>query len=607
MRTRFLSVAATAVALLSGAASAGTYRLVVDETTVNYTGRERPAMSINGSIPAPALRWKEGEEVTIEVTNKLDEDTSIHWHGIILPNDQDGVPGMTFAGIKPGETFTYRFKVQQSGTYWYHSHSGMQEAIGMYGPIIIEPAKPEYYAYDREYTVMFSDWHDQSPHRILANLKKYPGYYNYNKRTLGDFFRDLGKAEDKRAVLQDRLDWAQMRMDPTDLADVTGFTFLTNGKTPEQNWTGIFRPGEKVRLRLINGSAMSYYDFRIPGLKMTVVQADGQDVEPVVVDELRIAVAETYDVIVEPEDRAYTLFAEAFDRSGYARGTLAPREGMSAEIPPLREPPLLTMADMGMDHGEHGGGHGSMHGGETSSDHGNHGDHEPGEHQGGAHGMAHSDMGSDHHGQMAHGDHAPMHHGNNGQSGHGGMNHGAPASGSSHGHSMHRDHHAPQPRELPPAPDAPTWPGHGNSTPSVGRSLTYADLRAAYDKPEHREPDREIVIRLTGNMERFIWSINEKKFSEAPPIQLELGERVRFKFVNETMMNHPMHLHGMWMEPVNGQDEKSPRKHVVNIPPGQTYSVDVNVDAPGDWAFHCHLMYHMDAGMFRMVTVAEAK
>ena len=573
MRIRTLGPLAMAAALYGGIASAGTYELVVDETTVNITGKPRPAMAINGSIPAPTLRWREGEEVTIKVTNKLDEDTSIHWHGIILPNDQDGVPGMTFAGIKPGETFSYRFTVNQSGTYWYHSHSGMQEAIGMYGPLIIEPAEPEDYAYDRDYTLMFSDWLDENPHRVMANLKTYPGYYNFNRRTLIDLFRDLDQAEDKGAVIQDRLAWAQMRMDPTDLADVSGFTFLTNGKTPEQNWTATFEPGEKVRLRLINGSAMSYYDFRIPGLKMTVVQADGQDVEPVVVDELRVAVAETYDVIVEPDDRAYTLFAEAYDRSGYARGTLAPRQGMSAEIPQLRKRPLLTMADMG--HGEH-----AEHGtpaADTDAGHAEHGAARPG-------------SAGDH---MSHGsdEHAGMDHGN--------MDHGA-----MHGGAMDHGSHA-RPESAAEVP--PGHPGHGASSPPVGRTLTYADLRAAYPKPEFREPDREVVIRLTGNMERFLWTINDKKFSEAPPVQLELGERVRFKFVNETMMNHPMHLHGMWMEPVNGQGEKSPRKHVVNIPPGQTSHVDVNVDAPGNWAFHCHLMYHMDAGMFRMVTVAEAK
>src|SRR5690625_4090737 len=274
MKIRYLGLMAAAAIFASGVATADTYNLVVDKTTVNFTGKERTGLAINGSIPAPALRWKEGEEVTINVTNKLDQDTSIHWHGILLPNDQDGVPGMTFAGIKPGETYTYQFKVQQSGTYWYHSHSGMQEAVGMYGPLIIEPAQPEPYQYDREYTVMFSDWLDENPRQVMGNLKKYSGYYNYNKRTVGDFFRDLRQAKDKGAVIQDRLDWAHMRMDATDLADVTGFTFLTNGQTPEQNWTGVFEPGEKVRLRLINGSAMSYYDFRIPGLKMTVVQAD---------------------------------------------------------------------------------------------------------------------------------------------------------------------------------------------------------------------------------------------------------------------------------------------------------------------------------------------
>jgi CopA family copper-resistance protein len=590
MKTRYLGLVAAAAVLTGGVATAGTYNLVIDKTTVNITGNERPAMLINGSLPAPTLRWREGEEVTINVTNKLKEDTSVHWHGIILPNDQDGVPGITFAGIKPGETFTYRFTLKQAGTYWYHSHSGMQEALGAYGPLIIEPAQPEAYQYDREYTVMFSDWLDENPHRVMGNLKKSPGYYNYNKRTVVDLLRDLDNAkgaEGKQDVVNDRLAWAKMRMDPTDLADISGFTFLTNGKTPAQNWTGVFKPGEKVRLRLINGSAMSYYDFRIPGLKMTVVQADGQNVEPVVVDEIRLPVAETYDVIVEPEDRAYTLFAESFDRTGYARGTLAPREGMSAEVPELRERPLLTMADMDMGHGGHGGmndhaamGHGAKAGEAENAPADGHSGH--GDLTGGAKAGAQSEHASP-------GSHGGMHHG---------QGHMAEPGTDHEGHAATRGDEVQI---------LPTRPGFGASGPEVGRSLTYADLRAAYPKPEFREPDREVLIRLTGNMERFIWSINDKKFSEAKPIELKLGERVRFKFVNETMMNHPMHLHGMWMEPVNGQGAQSPRKHVVNIPPGQTYYVDVNVDAAGNWAFHCHLMYHMDAGMFRMVTVAEAR
>jgi CopA family copper-resistance protein len=595
MKLRYLGVLCLATSTFGGAASAATYDLVVEKASVNITGKQRPAMLINGSLPAPTLRWREGEEVTINVTNKLDQDTSVHWHGIILPNDQDGVPGMTFKGIRPGETFTYRFTVVQSGTYWYHSHSGMQEALGAYGPLIIEPAQPESYRYDREYTVLFSDWLDENPHRVMANLKKNPGHYNYNKRTVVDLLRDLDSSDSKGEVIKDRLAWARMRMDPTDLADVSGFTFLTNGRTPEQNWTGVFKRGEKVRLRLINGSAMSYYDFRIPGLRLTVVQADGQDVEPVVVDELRIAVGETYDVIVEPDARAYTLFAEAFDRSGYARGTLAPREGMAAEVPKLRERPLLTMADMG--HGEHGAaehdhaaGHGlpaseptaeddlageAGHPGHSAGGHGGHANHPTH-----AHAPAQPAIGTrTAHGQPAAAGEQPVHH-----------------------HGAHHAHAAATPAEVPAG-----HPGHGGSSPAVGRSLIYSDLRANYPKPEFREPDREILIRLTGNMERFIWSINDKKFSEAEPIRLKLGERVRFKFVNQTMMNHPMHLHGMWMEPVNGQGAKSPRKHIVNIPPGQTYYVGVNVDAPGDWAFHCHLMYHMDGGMFRKITVAEVR
>lgn len=512
-----------AAAALTGAAPAlsATHHLVIEQVSANFTGRDRPAVAINGQIPGPTLRWREGEEVTIHVTNRLPEDTSVHWHGIVLPNDQDGVPGLTFPGIAPGETFTYRFTPQQAGTYWYHSHSGLQAAAGMYAPLVIEPRKPDGIAAEREHIVLLSDWHDDDPWRIMARLKKYPGYYNRHRRTLADFFRDLRATSDRDAVLQDRLAWARMRMDPTDLADVAGYTFLANGKTPEQNWTGLFTPGERVRLRLINASAMTYFDFRIPGLSMTVVEADGQAVEPVTVDELRLAVAETFDVIVTPENRAYTLFAEAFDRTGYARGTLAPSPGLAAGIPPLRPRPLLTMADMG--HGEDG--------------------------------------------------------------------HGA--------------HEQPNPA-VKEAPPAPTRPGHGASAPSVGRSLAYADLRAPEKEVLERTPDREIEVRLGGNMERFIWTINGRAWPDAEPIRLHLGERVRFRFINDDMMNHPMHLHGMWMRPVNGQGSRAPRKHVVNIPPGQEYAVDIDADAPGHWAFHCHLAYHMEAGMFRVVTVSEA-
>jgi len=543
-RAKGLAVAgALALAGFAGGAMAASFDLTIGETQIDVSGRKHPAMAVNGQIPGPVLRFREGEEVTINVTNKLGVDTSIHWHGLLVPYRMDGVPGISFPGIKPGETFTYKFPARQAGTYWYHSHSGLQEQAGVYGPLIIDPAKREPFRYDREYVVMLSDWTDTRPETVLSKLKKRSDYYNSNRRTVGDFFRDASE-KGWGPTVRDRLDWGAMRMTPTDIADVAGYTFLVNGRNPAQNWTGLFKPGERIRLRFINGSAMSYFDVRIPGLKMTVVQADGNNVQPVPVDEFRIAVAETYDVIVRPqEDRAYTVFAEPLDRSGYARGTLAPREGMTAPVPALRPRPLLTMADMGQGHGgmDHDGGKGAA---------------EPGAPAG------HVMPGMDH-GSMGHGGQAAM-----------------PAmSGSASGI----------------APKAANG----------GKVLVYRDLRSMTRYADYRKPDREITLRLTGNMERYFWSINDRKYSEAEPIRLRYGERVRIRFVNETMMSHPMHLHGMWMQLDTGKQAFNPLKHVVNVAPGETLTVDVPVDAMGEWAFHCHLLYHMATGMFRKVIVGE--
>lgn len=534
-------------ALVSAPAAADTYVLAIDETTFNATGRDRPALAVNGSIPAPLLRFKEGEDVVIHVTNNLDDqDASIHWHGFILPYTQDGVPGISFDGIKPGETFTYRFKVVQNGTYWYHSHSGLQEQAGVYGPIIIEPKGRDPVRYDREHVVMFSDWTDERPEAVLAHLKKQSDYYNRGKRTVFDFFEDV-RAEGWRAAFADRLMWGAMRMDPTDLSDVSGYTFLINGKNSAANWTGLFSPGERVRLRFINGSAMTYFDVRIPGLEMTIVAADGQNVRPVTVDELRIAVAETYDVIVTPaDDRAYTIFAESLDRTGYVRGTLATRPGIVAAVPQIRPRQLLTMADMGnMD--DHGQMSTMSHGPTMKMD-----DMDTHEH---------SDM---NHGAMGHED--------------------VPTEGSGHTMSheaMSQDEHT------------------GGSGPRVFR---YEDLKSLIPYPQ-KPPTREIELSLTGNMERFIWSINGKKYSDSEPIRLAFNERVRVAFVNTTMMNHPMHLHGHWMELDAGGGAFKPRKHVINVRPGQTVYFDLTADALGEWAFHCHLLYHMATGMFRKVVI----
>ena len=627
---RGAAIAASAfLSLFASTAFAGTYELVIAEGTVNVTGQERPGTLINNQIPGPLLRFKEGEEVTIRVTNKLDETSSIHWHGLLLQSSQDGVPGVSdgFQGIPAGETFTYRFPIKQAGTYWYHSHSGGQEQTGMYAPIVIDPVKPEPFRYDREYVVMLSDWTDENPKEIIRNLKVSPGYYNYNKRTLVDLFRDLGAAasgEDRGRIWSDRLAWGAMRMDPTDIADVTGYTFLVNGKTPDQNWTALYKPRERVRLRFINGSAMSYFDIRIPGLKMTVVQADGNNVLPVPVDEFRIAVAETYDVIVQPkDDKPYTIVAESMDRTGFARGTLATRDGMAGKLPPHRPRPLLTMADMGSSFGPTGLDRGTIepesdrpgHVVPMEMDHGgmagmNHGDSKSKEVKSGpgqnAPRMDHSkvsdlpDTSSSSGRSASKGmDHSAMGHGSKPETtspGGEGMNHAAMGHGMSPGRSAVAGGHGM---------NTPDPIANDTGAPDGVKVLSYRDLKAFNSPFDMREPDRVIEIRLTGNMERFFWSINGRKFSEADPIVLRYGERVRFRFINETMMNHPMHLHGMWMLPRVGNGARDPLKHVINIKPGTTLDADIPVDAEGGWAFHCHLLYHMETGMMRKVLVTR--
>jgi len=602
LKNCFLALAVL-VAAIPFAAKAGTYDLTIAETTVNIVGAEQRALSINGGIPGPVLRFKEGEDLVINVTNKLDEDTSIHWHGLILPYDQDGVPGISYPGIKAKSTFTYRFPAQQSGTYWYHSHSGLQEQVGVYGAIIIEPKKRDPFRYDREYVVVLSDWHKDAPESILGNLKKQSDYYNYQQRTVPGFFEDVEKMGFD-AALADRMDWGDMRMTPTDIADVSGYTFLVNGKNPKQNWTGLFKAGERVRLRFINAAAMTYFDVRIPGLKMTVVQADGNNVRPVPVDEFRIAVAETYDVIVRPkENKAFTVFAESMARTGYARGTLAPEMGMKAAVPETRKPQLLSMADMDMSNMDMGGmDHSKMDMGKKEMP------------QMAMPKMDHSKMAMpkmDHskmampkmdHSKMAMPkmDHSKMDMGKKEmpQMAMPKMDHSKMA-------MPKMDHSKMAMPAMSKKPDPFYAVGSGlmPSAADGGKMLSYADLKAFKPLYKPRKAGREIVIRLTGNMERYIWSINGKKYSDADPIRLKLGERVRFKFINETMMTHPMHLHGMWQILDNGSAKYNPAKHTLSIAPGTTVEADVEVDNPGQWAFHCHLMYHMATGMFRKVIV----
>ncbi len=551
------------------------FDLTIGESPVNFTGKARRATTINGTLPAPTLHWREGDEITLRVRNTLRETSSIHWHGILLPANMDGVPGLSFRGIAPGETFTYRFKAVQSGTYWYHSHSGFQEQTGLYGAIVITPREPEPVQVDREHVIVLSDWSDEDPRHVFATLKKMSDYYNFDQQTLGDFLRD-SRRQGLAATLEDRAMWGRMRMMATDLADVSAYTYtyLVNGRTPAGNWTGLFRRGEKLRLRVINAAAMSFFDVRIPGLKMTVVAADGQNVHPVTVDEFRIGVAETYDVIVEPDqDEPYTIFAQSADRTGYARATLAPRAGLSAAVPPLDPRPLLTMADMG--HGGHGA-HGAM-------------DH--GQHQAGA---AHDGMGrcTPEHAAMGHCDLPQDHH----------MGHG--------GHGMAAMLAHPASERGNPGVDMQTMsPSHRLDDPGIGlrnngrRVLSYADLSSLFPDPDGREPGREIELHLTGHMERYIWSFDGIRFADAEPLRLTYGERLRITLVNDTMMEHPIHLHGVWSDLEQADGRFGVRKHTVNMPPGTRRSYRVSADALGRWAYHCHLMFHMEAGMFREVRI----
>ena len=551
-------------------------KLTIGHAEVMIDGKMSHAVTINGTVPGPLIRLKEGQTVRLSVTNTLAEETSIHWHGLLVPFQMDGVPGVSFPGIPAGETFVYEFPVKQSGTYWYHSHSGLQEAEGHYGPLVIEPAGPDPIGFDREHVIVLSDFSFMHPHLIFKRMKQQAGVFNYQKQTLSSLM--AGKDQ----TLQERMEWGKMRMDPTDISDVTGevMTFLVNGHGPADNWTGLFTPGERVRLRFINTAAQMMFNVRIPGLKLTVVAADGQAVRPVEVDEFQIGNAETYDVIVQPaEDKAFTLVAEAVDRSGMARATLAPRAGMTAPVPPLRERPLATMKDMGMDmsamHGMDAGGSGAMAG------------------------MDHAAMGHDMSAMAAPpGMAAPKPRGSDVMGDMGGME-----------MSMRDGANAPQVKLGPgvqtiaPMPvDRTGEPGQGLE--SVGhRVLVYKDLVALTQNPDVRAPTRALEIRLTGNMERFMWGFDGRKFSETTrPYAFEKNERVRVTLVNDTMMAHPIHLHGHFFELTHAPVGYGPRKHTVIVLPGGKVSWDFTAD-PGDWAFHCHMLYHMHAGMFQVFSV----
>jgi CopA family copper-resistance protein len=565
------------------------FDLVIGETPANFTGRTVPAITVNGTIPAPILRWREGTTVNLRVRNALPtgsihgHQTSIHWHGILLPANMDGVPGISFDGIARGETYHYRFEINQGGTYWYHSHSAFQEQAGLYGALVIDPIEPEPFAYDRDYVVLLTDWTDLNPTDLFARLKKMSDHDNYSKRTVGDFLRDVGE-DGLQDTVRNRLMWGEMRMTPTDLSDVNGntYTYLMNGTTALGNWTGLFRSGEKVRLRFINGSAMTYFDVRIPGLKMTVVAADGQYVHPVTVDEFRIAVAETFDVIVEPSGQdAFTIFAQDMGRTGYVNGTLAVREGLRAPVPALDPRPLLTMADMG--HGGMGHEMGAM---SVNGPEGMPGMEHDGHDMSAMQGM--DDSGHD----------MPA-------TGQGGM------TGMVHGGSGMQSH--PASEQGNPLVDMQTMaPVAKLDDPGIGlrdngrKVLSYAMLKSMFADPDGRDPGRDIELHLTGHMEKFAWSFNGRKFSEVEPLRLNYGERMRIVLVNDTMMTHPIHLHGMWSDLEDEQGNFHLRKHTIDMPPGSKRSYRVRADALGGWAYHCHLLYHMEAGMMREVRVEES-
>lgn len=660
------------------AGSGSVRELLLRRHRMTIAGKEAFVTSVNGSVPGPLLRFREGEDVTLRVVNEMDDTSSIHWHGLLVPYQMDGVPGVSFDGIEARTTFTYRFKLRQSGTYWYHSHSSMQEQTGMYGPIIIDPAQRDPVEANREHVVVLSDWTFENPHRVMSRLKKQADYYNFQRRTVFDFFRDSSQ-RGFGATVSDRLMWGKMRMNPTDILDVTGatYTFLMNGQSKAQNWTGLFKPGEKVRLRLINAGAMTIFDVRIPGLKMSVVATDGQDVEPVLVDELRIAPAETYDVVVEPRSEAYCLFAESMDRSNYVAGTLAVRPGMRAEVPARRKRPLRTMTDMGM--GSHAAmGHGAM--GEGSKAASKAKDEHAGHDMGGAAvpqapppAVRQAPAKGGHEGHNMSGASGPKaappaanpapqmsrHEGHNmgsaagseaappaapasPKSAHEGHNMGSAASSAvppaapDHSAHMSASEHAgmqataqSKPAASPQAKAAVATPwrhgpdthGPGNQMvatdpisrvgdPGVGfegsdrKVLVYTDLRRRQRDEDTRPPAREIELHLTGNMERQIWGFNGKKYSEDPtPIPFTLGERIRVTFVNDTMMDHPMHIHGMWMLLENGAGDHLPYKHTILVKAGERLSFLATPDELGHWAFHCHMLYHMDLGMFRVVSV----
>ncbi len=585
------------------------YHLEIAEAEVNLTGKVLKRITVNGQFPAPTLEFEEGDDAVIHVHNNLkNQDSSVHWHGLLLSGIMDGVPGFNgFNGIKPQQDYVYKFKVRQNGTYWYHAHSKGQEQDGLYGALIIQPklknTRPEYEKSKRDYVVMLSDFHTSTSAQILANLKKNPEFYQNQRQTVADVWKQT-QQDGLKATWQDRKMWNQMRMLKTDLSDVTGYRFLVNGKTTQRNWTGLFKANEKIRLRFINASAMTFFDVRIPNLKMTVVSADGQPVQPVAVDEFRIGNAETYDVIIEPQAAHYQIEAEAIDRSGFAIGVLQNVNHQikhTVEMPVSRPRTLLTMADMG--HHSAGADHSKMgHDSMPEMDHSK---------------MSHDSMLEMNHSKMGHDPMPEMNHSKMSVDPIPEMDHtqinptAMPQTGSdSTKNDAHNSASVPHPNHVKTTSNAlanQKVEGWANaSTPTGHKALQYRDLKALHPQTDIRPAERELVIHLGGNMQRYIWTINGKKFTDAEALQVKFGERVRLTFINDSMMAHPMHLHGMFMQLENGQKiEDLPNKHTIVVPPGQSVSALLTADELGEWAIHCHLLYHMSSGMMTKLVVAN--
>ncbi|MFZ2845030.1 copper resistance system multicopper oxidase [Psychrobacter sp.] len=505
------------------------FDLTISKQPVIVNGKKTIGTLINNSLPAPTLKMREGDTVVIRVHNQMDESTSIHWHGLLVPFEMDGVPGISFDGIPANSTFTYKFKLKQSGTYWYHSHTGFQEQTGMRGAIVIEPKGRERQPIAEDHVILLSDWTSRNPHNLLKLLKQRADFDNYHLPDFKQLLADIAETDMKTAFDKRKM-WNQMRMMPTDFTDLSGentFTYLMNGKTTAANWVQLVKAGQPVKLRFINGSAQTIFDVRIPGLKMTVISTDGNDVAPVAVDDFRIGVAETYDVIVTPTKDAHTIFAQNIDRSGYVAATLATKEGARSATPSMDKIEWLTMADMM-----------------------------------GA-------MGAD----------------------------GYKAKHAKTEYDFKSDMRVDSPRMNLDDP--------GINLRKIGRKvLAYSQLRSVDEVifAEQRKPTREIELHLTGNMERYIWALDGVMFKDATPVNIKPNERVRITLVNDTMMNHPMHLHGMWSDLRAPDGEFQVRKHTMMVQPAQKISFDVTGEA-GRWAWHCHLLYHMEAGMFREVAV----